>query len=345
VTGEATVPTTRVSVVILAYGRDPWLERCVVSVLASTGVEVDVILVDNTGTDETVDRLGKRAGVRVVRPGRNLGFAGGCNLGASLAGGDVIALVNQDAVVDPGALERLARVASRSDVGVATGSIRLAHAPERLNSGGNAVHFLGFGWSGSFDEPAADHSVEVDVTGASGAGMAMRRAQWERFGGFADEYIAYHEDAELSLRCWQQGLRVVYVPDAVVTHRYEFSRNPSAYYLVERNRLLFCLTVFERRTLALLAPALVGLELGMVAVAIHGRWLRQKIAGWRWILERRRWVVARRRLLQAERTRSDRELAHLLAGRFDARNLPLPPALRPLDRVLAAYWSIVRRLL
>ena len=342
--GEVT-PTTLVSVVILAYGRDPWLERCVTSVLASTGVDVEVILVDNTGTDGTVDRLGERARVRVVRPGRNLGFAGGCNLGASLAAGDVIALVNQDAVVAPDALERLTRVATRADVGIATGSIRLAHAPERLNSGGNAVHFLGFGWSGDFDGPASDHSVEADVTGASGAGMAMRRAQWERFGGFADEYIAYHEDAELSLRCWQQGLRVVYVPDAVVTHRYEFSRNPSKYYLVERNRLLFCLTVFERRTLALLAPALLGLELGMVAVAIQGRWLRQKIAGWRWILEQRRWVVARRRRIQGERTRPDRELAHLLAGHFDARNLPLPPALRPLDRVLAAYWSFVRRFL
>ena len=133
--GEA-VPATRVSVVILAYGCDPWLERCVASVLASTGVQVEVILVDNTGTDGTVDRLGQREGVRMVRPGRNLGFAGGCNLGASLATGDVIALVNQDAVVSPEALERLVRVAIRADVGVATGSIRLAHAPERLNSGG-----------------------------------------------------------------------------------------------------------------------------------------------------------------------------------------------------------------
>ena len=80
-------------------------------------------------------------------------------------------------------------------------------------------------------------------------------------------------------------------------------------------------------------------------MAIHGRWLRQKLAGWRWILEHRRWVAARRRRLQGERTRSDRELAHLLAAHFDAQNLPLPPALRPLDRVLAAYWSFVRRFL
>ena len=64
------------------------LERCVLSVLASTGVEVDVILVDNTGTDETVDRLGERAGVRVVRPGRNLGFAGGNNVGIRVEDAD-----------------------------------------------------------------------------------------------------------------------------------------------------------------------------------------------------------------------------------------------------------------
>ncbi len=135
----------------------------------------------------------------------------------------MLVFVNGDAIIAPEAVSRLAAVASRPNVGIATGSIRLADDPDLLNSGGNEVHFLGAGWAGGFRQPATAYDEEVEVTAASGAGMAMSRDVWDRIGGFEDRYFAYHEDAELSLRCWEQGLAVVYVPDAVVVHRYEFS--------------------------------------------------------------------------------------------------------------------------
>ena len=150
---------TAVSAIVVAYGEEPWLARCVSSLLASDDVVVEVIVVDNTGTGGAVDALEGRDRVKVVRPGRNLGFAGGCNLGARSASGDVIALVNQDAVVEPATLRRLADVALRPGVAIATASVRLAHAPDRLNSAGNDVHFLGFGWSGSYDRPATARDV------------------------------------------------------------------------------------------------------------------------------------------------------------------------------------------
>ncbi|MDP9072304.1 MAG: glycosyltransferase family 2 protein, partial [Actinomycetota bacterium] len=214
----------RVTAVVLAYLAEPWLERSVASVLASEEVRADVVLVDNGCTDGAVERLDGTAGVTVVRPGTNLGFAGGCNFGADHATGEVLALLNGDAVVAPDALAALAEVAMKPDVGIATASVRLGDEPHRLNSGGNEIHFLGFSWAGRFGEEAARFVDERDVLGASGAGMALRRELWGELGGFDARYFAYHEDAELSVRCWQRGLRVVYVPQAVVIHRYEFSR-------------------------------------------------------------------------------------------------------------------------
>jgi GT2 family glycosyltransferase len=335
----------RVSAVVLAYRPERWLGRCVEALLASTGIDVDVVLVDNGGTEGGVDRLRGTPGVTVVGEGRNLGFSGGCNLGASFAKGEFLALVNGDLVVDADALGRLVAVAARPEVGIAAGSVRLGDNPSRLNTAGNEIHFLGFSWVGGFGELAAVRAIDRDVAGAMGALMLMRRSVWDDLGGFAEEYFAFHEDAELSWRCWQRGLRVHYVPDAVGLHRYEFDREPRKVYLAERNRLMFVLTCWDARTLALLAPLFLAMEVAVALAAVRGGWWRAKIAGWSWLWSNRRWLRARRAAVQLARTVSDRRLAHLLATRMDARNYAIPDVLRPLDATMAAYWQLVRRFL
>jgi GT2 family glycosyltransferase len=178
--GEAT-PT--VSAVVLAYREEPWLERSVHALLDSRGVDVDVVLVDNGCTDGTVDRLAPTPGVTVVRPGENLGFAGGCNAGAAAASREFLALMNGDLVVEEDALAKLVTFAQRPDVGVAQPSIRLSDDPSRLNSDGNEVHFLGFSWCGSFREPATKRTAPRPIPSVMGAAMVVRRELWDELGG------------------------------------------------------------------------------------------------------------------------------------------------------------------
>jgi len=303
------------------------------------------VVVDNGCTDGAVDRLRDVPGVTVVGDGENLGFSGGCNIGASAATGEYLALVNGDLVVEPDALSRLVVVARDPEVGIAAGSVRLGNDPERINSAGNEIHFLGFSWVGGFGELASERAIARDVAGAMGALVVLRRSVWDRLGGFAPEYFAFHEDAELSWRCWETGLRVRYVPDAIGLHRYEFGRVQNKLYLAERNRLIFVLTCWEARSLAVLTPAFLGAELAVTAAAVAGGWFRDKLAGWRWLFTNRAWLRERRRLLQAQRTVSDRRLAHLMTDHLDARNYPLPSILQPFDDALAWYWRIARRFL
>ena len=334
-----------VSVVTVAYGAEPWLERSVDSVLASVGVVVDVVIVDNGCTDGAVDRLRGRPGVSVVDPGRNTGFAQGCNLGVAASGSSVVALVNPDAVVEAAALARLAEAVGDPEVGIATCSLRLADAPDRLNSAGNEIHFLGLSWSGSFDRPASERCAATDVMAASGAGMALRREVWDELGGFEAEFFAYQEDAELSVRVWLSGRRVLYVPEAVIVHRYEFSRNPTKFFLLDRNRLLLVLTVYGARTLALLAPLLLVQEAAMFAVAAVQGWLPQRIRSVTWILGHRRFIAGRRRVVARARRRPDTVLAPLLATVVQPGNHPLPAWAVWLQVPLQLYWAVVRRLL
>jgi GT2 family glycosyltransferase len=335
----------RVSAVVLAYRSEPWLERCVRALLASTDADVDVVLVDNGCTDSTVERLRGATGVTVIGDGVNIGFSGGCNLGATAAGGEYLALVNGDLVVEAATMARLATVAADPAIGIAAGSVRLGDDVATLNSAGNAIHFLGFSWVDSFGEPAATHAIDRDVAGAMGALVVMRRAVWDDLDGFDDHYFAFHEDADISWRCWQSGLRVHYVPDAIGLHRYEFDRETSKFHLAERNRLIFVATCWEARTIALLSPMFVAMEVAVGVMAWRGGWLRDKVAGWRWLWSHRRWLGEHRAEVQAHRTVSDRELAPLMSDRMDAQNFPIPEALRPLDALLARYWRFVRRFL
>ncbi len=338
------------SVVVLAYGDEPRLGEAVRAVLGSRdghgqSLDLEVVLVDNGARQEAVSPVARLPRVRMLTPEENLGFAGGCNLGAAESQAQFLALVNSDALVSEDALAMLLEVAAEPGVGIATSSLRLAKAPDTINSAGNPLHLTGLVWAGSHGQPAARHCKRRQVACASGAALMLRRGLWAELGGFAPEYFAYHEDTELSLRCWQRGLSVVYVPDAVVLHHYEFSRNPMKLYLVERNRLVLLATAYSGRLLFLLSPLLLVFEIAVACASAAGGWWSQKFAGWRWVVGNLGWIRRRRAQLQSERTISDRQLVGLFSSRLDAANADIPRIVSVLDPVVTGYWSVVRRLL
>ncbi|MFI7549065.1 glycosyltransferase family 2 protein [Micromonospora sediminimaris] len=335
----------RVTAVMLAYGAEPWLVDAARAVLASTGVDVELVVVDNGCTGHGIDVVKGLPGVRVIRPEVNTGYSGGCNVGAAEATGEWLAFVNSDAIVAPDALAQVVAVAAEPGIGAAMASIRLAHDPGLINTSGNPLHFTGLSWAGGNGEPASAHAERTAVPSLSGCCFVISRHRWEELDGFPDAYFAYHEDTELSLRLWQRGLRLEYVPDAVVLHHYEFSRNDLKLYLVERNRLVTLLTAYQGRTLALLAPMLLLTELAMLATALVGGWGRQKTRGWAWLWRHRNWIRARRRRLQAERTVGDGALADLMTARVAPSNVPVPPGMGVFNAVAAAWWAAARPLL
>jgi GT2 family glycosyltransferase len=333
-----------VSAVVLAWKDEPWLARSIEALLASQGVTVDVIIVDNGCTNDGIDRFVDHKQVTVLRPGTNLGYSGGNNVGAEVATGEYLALVNSDLVVEPTTLRQLVDVAADPTVGLVVASVRLSEDPRLINAGANPVHVLGLSWSGDMGQPET-RAEPVETAGASGACVLTRTAHWRRLGGFDAEYFAYHEDVELSLRTWWRGLRVMYVPAAVGVHRYEFSRVPFKMYLSERNRLLLLATGWSGRALVLLSPALIGLELAMLLVAARQGWAREKARGWAWLWRNRRHVSSRRRQLRGEQLVSDREWMGRLHTGVDKAFFPLPFGLGAMSAIMRGYWSVVRRLI
>ena len=361
----------RTSIVVVSYNHRSCIGDCVRALerAALDPTHTRLILVDNASSDGTADLVRgelltedgthTRGGLPAVlfASTENLGFAGGNNLAfrRAIADGDeFVYMLNPDTEVEPGFLGA-ALEAARADPRIALVQSLLLRHPEIgvINTWGNAIHYLGFGYAAGdgrrVDDPAvAALLAEVrEVAYASGAATLARLATLERIGLFEEELFAYHEDLELGWRARLCGFRVVVAPRSRVRHKYEFSRSSRKYYWMERNRLLVMIWNYRAATLALLAPALLAMEPGLCLFALRSGWWREKLRAYGYLLVPSRWsrILAQRRRMQALRTVTDREATALFTGKV------MFPAVSPwllthvANPLLAAYWWLARGLL
>ena len=180
-------------------------------------------MVDNGSADRCCDEAGRRfPWVKTTRSEHNLGFSGGVHLGAEVASGDVLVLLNDDAAAEEGLVEaHLEVLATSQNAAVSAG---------RLSSWDGAKHDFVRG-AVTFDchafqlgqmapvEEIAPPAVGDGLPFACGGNMAIRREDWDRSGGFDRDLFAYFEDVDLGWRLWAVGREVVAAPDAVARHR------------------------------------------------------------------------------------------------------------------------------
>jgi GT2 family glycosyltransferase len=259
------------SVLIVAWNSRAELARTLPALLPELSKGDELIVVDNDsadGTDEAVLELAPAA--RVLRTGRNLGFAAGCNAGAAEARGDLLVILNPDAAPLPGWGEAIRRP-WLEDRGWAAWQALVADAGgTQINSAGNPVHFTGIVWAGGHGRPIAAAPAAGEVTALSGACLAIPLETWRATGGFPERFFLYHEDVDLSLRLRLRGGALGIEPAAVVDHDYEFGAREHKWRWLERNRLAFLVRAYPTTLLVLLAPALLATELALLAVSFSG---------------------------------------------------------------------------
>ncbi|MCB0965429.1 MAG: glycosyltransferase family 2 protein [Ilumatobacter sp.] len=207
------------SCVLVTYGTGP-IVLDAIGALARTldraDVAYEIVVVDNEhrwARDRT-RRLLRLAtsGVRLVVPGRNLGFAGGNNAGVELARGEVLALVNPDVAVTDGWYEALRAELTHATIAAPV----FLDADGSVQETGHLIADDGSTW------PLADPVAPGELhrpTYVSAACWLIRRADFERLGGFDTGYHpAYYEDADFALRAARDGNGTVVVGSATVRH-------------------------------------------------------------------------------------------------------------------------------
>lgn len=334
------------SVLIVAWNSREELGRTLPALLPELGDDDELIVVDNDsedGTAEAVAALAPRA--RVVRAGRNLGFAAGCNAGAAVASGDLLAILNPDAAPMPGWGEAIRRPLRERRGWAAWQALVAAAGGTRINSVGNPVHFTGIVWAGGHGESLEAAPPAAEVSCLSGACLAIPLATWREVGGFPERFFLYHEDVDLSLRLRLRGGALGIEPAAVVDHDYEFGAREHKWRWLERNRWAFLIRVYPAPLLLLLAPALLATELALIPASIAAGWGRQKLAATAEVI---RWLprlLRERRQIQASRTISAAEFASGLTPDLDSPFIPAAARSAPARFLLRSYWRLTRLLL
>ncbi|HEY7706527.1 MAG TPA: glycosyltransferase family 2 protein [Gaiellaceae bacterium] len=228
----------KVTAVVLSWnGREDTL-ACLRSL---EGEPVDVIVVDNASTDGTAEAV---TGAEVIRNERNLGYAGGMNVGIRRAleqGADAVLVLNNDVEVEPGAVAALVEPAGGA--GAVCPLIVFADDPERVwYAGAGYDPRKGYNGRQRTDRPADARKTDR----ACGAAMLVRREVLEAVGLFDEELFAYVEDTDWSLRARKLGLPLLVEPASRVRHKVSASTggegSDGALYYSTRNTL----TVAER---------------------------------------------------------------------------------------------------
>jgi GT2 family glycosyltransferase len=206
------------------------------SVLAST-VAVEVLVVDNASTDDSLADLERAVGddprVRVLRNDSNRGFAVGVNQGLAVSRGPFVLLLNPDAVVEPDTIERmLESMREHPDAGLAGGLLLNPDGTEQSGArrsfpslGRSFVRAFGLWRLGArgrnhdfvhAGDPLPPGPVDVDAI--SGAFMLARRPALEQVGPMDEAYTLHCEDLDWCARFRQAGWRVLFVPHVTVVH-------------------------------------------------------------------------------------------------------------------------------
>ncbi|MDG4837039.1 glycosyltransferase family 2 protein [Micromonospora sp. WMMD967] len=209
-----------VSIVVLAWEDFERTRACVLSLPA----EAEIVVVDNGSSlhiQESLSEFCAQQGVRYVQSGSNLGYARGMNLGVRHTSRANVILSNNDIIVHADAVARLLTALEDPEVGAAFPGVVTPEGVSQTEGGRFLGLGVGFAHATGLSMVLPNLRIVAPPEKAdwlTGPFVAMRRSTFDAIGGVDETSFFYSEDMRL---CWavrQQGLRLAYVPEAVIMH-------------------------------------------------------------------------------------------------------------------------------
>jgi len=219
-------PTTNLTVIVLNWNSHEMTSDCIRSLQTTTGPDVQILIVDNGSTDGSVEILRREfPQITVLPQGRNLGFAAGCNVGMRHAlahDAKYVLLLNNDTVAVPDLIcEMLAAIEGDARIAAVCPKIYFADQPELLwYAGADFSLWTGTskhrGWK---EVDRGQYDQHQEISQATGCAMLVRCSALREVGLLDEQFWAYAEDLDWSVRFLKRGYRLAFSPKARVWHR------------------------------------------------------------------------------------------------------------------------------
>ena len=207
---------------------------------------MEVIVVDNASLQDEASLIQKRyPQVKIIRSEKNLGFAGGNNLGIQESDGKYLFLVNNDTVFEDFNVQALIdRLESSPLIGMICPKIRFTWGNKPIQYAGYTPlsritirnRSIGFG-----EEDHGQYDIAHPTPYAHGAAMLVKRAIIEKVGYMPEDYFLYYEELDWSMMLKRAGYEIWYDPSCTIYHKESQSTgqdSPLRTYYITRNRLL-----------------------------------------------------------------------------------------------------------
>jgi len=285
--------------------------------------DLEIVIVDNNSTDSSIEYVENNyPQFTLIKNKENSGYVGANNIGYEYAKKkkvDYIYLLNQDTIVENGFLQPLYNFAINNTFGSLQSKLRLHPDKEKINSLGNIIHYLGFGYTDQCYQLDNNNQEIKKINYSSGAGVFISMKVLEDLGYLFDETMfMYFEDLDLGWSLNILGYDNYIIPESIVYHKYTASKNIKLEYWIARNRLWVMLKNYKISTSALILLPFLLMEIVQILYSIKNKYFIQKLRSYGFLFSRKEFKLLKkkRKYIQNKRKRSDREIFKTFSGKI-----------------------------
>ncbi len=307
------------SVIILNWNGKKFLRTCLSSLCRIRDPRIEIIVVDNNSSDDSVLYMRKNfPRVKVIASSKNNGFAGGNNIGSRASAGRYLLFLNNDTKVTKDFLTPMIEACERDPlIGCVQPEMRVMAHPDLLDEAGAYLTMSGFlyhyGYRKEYQLPM--YRQRRVVFSAKGACMLIPKKAFDRVGGFDDDFFIFFEETDLCHRLWLAGYKVIYQPDSYIYHvaggdttdTYNYERRV---YLTFKNMNCSYLKNFGTLYLATIYPVFVCFQIGVLCyflLSLRLDVVKAILRGWWWNFMNMSSTLRKRNIIQHEvRVTTDR---------------------------------------
>ncbi len=251
-------PIINTSIIIVTYNQEEYIEECLNSI---NNDSFEIIVVDNYSSDATMDIIEKKyPEVKLIKNKENYGYGSAVNIGVQNSKGKYVVILNPDTKLMKDSIQKLTTPLDKKNNLITIPKV-VIYGENKINTCSNVEHFTGLTFTRGLGEDINKFNKTEILGGLSGVCFAMERELFLEIGGFDENIFLYMEDAELSWNINSKGLDILYVPNSVIYHHYEFNLPVEKIYYVEKGRYIILRKYFTWKQYIMFLPSLLLTEI------------------------------------------------------------------------------------